>query len=207
MQIIIDDKKDVLSHAKDTDKLGEIIEGIKQFVSEHNRALLSIRIDDEFVEDENALKNKKVKEFKAMVVRTCPKNLISGSTLTEIKKHFPAFKKSFEEVALLVQERNVKTALEKFIKIIDEWQQLNEAFYNSLKIIHFDTERTVLGKISVKSFMAEMNKLYKDLTEAFENEDWILLADLLEYEISPKMEEFSKLINKVIKDSKEQATA
>ena len=209
MQIIIDDKKDILSHAKDTDKLGEIIEGIKKFVHDHNRALLSIKIDDEFVDESSGkpLKNKKVKDFKKLIVKTCPKDLISGSTLTEIKKHFPLFKKSFEEIALLVQERNVKTALEKFIKIIDEWQQLNEAFINSLKIIYFDVNQKLVGKTSVKMFMDEMNKLYKELTGAFENEDWILLADLLEYEISPKMEEFGKLVNKLIKDTKEKAKA
>jgi len=46
----------------------------------------------------------------------------------------------------------------------------------------------------------EMTNLFTEMTEVLENEDWILLADLLEYEFLPAVEKWKKVIAQLRED-------
>ena len=41
---------------------------------------------------------------------------------------------------------------------------------------------------SLKDYLEDMNRVLEELTEAFNARDTVMLGDLLEYEISPRLE-------------------
>jgi hypothetical protein len=53
----------------------------------------------------------------------------------------------------------------------------------------------------------EMSSLFTEMLEVVENEDWILLSDLLEYEFIPAVERFKKVIAQLREDIKEHIKA
>ncbi|GFK94551.1 hypothetical protein NNJEOMEG_02397 [Fundidesulfovibrio magnetotacticus] len=53
----------------------------------------------------------------------------------------------------------------------------------------------------------EISALFSEMLEVLENEDWILLADLLEYEFIPAVERWKKVIAQLREDIKEIARA
>jgi len=83
-----------------------------------------------------------------------------------------------------------------------------------------DVTRDFLGIIGVlrgefslkhgKSFNEaadELSSLFSEMLEVIENEDWILLADLLEYEFIPAVERWKKVVAQLREDIKEIARA
>ena len=53
----------------------------------------------------------------------------------------------------------------------------------------------------------ELSSLFSEMLEVIENEDWILLADLLEYEFIPTVERWKKIVAQLREDIKEVARA
>ncbi len=53
----------------------------------------------------------------------------------------------------------------------------------------------------------ELSELFSEMLEVIENEDWILLADLLEYEFIPSVERWKKIVAQLREDIKEVARA
>ena len=69
------------------------------------------------------------------------------------------------------------------------------------------------GEFSLKHNVAfnegssELSVLFSEMLEVIENEDWILLADLLEYEFIPSVERWKKIVAQLREDIKEVARA
>lgn len=69
------------------------------------------------------------------------------------------------------------------------------------------------GEFSLKNTEAfnhsaeELSQLFSEMLEVIEGEDWILLADLLEYEFIPAVERWKKIIAQLREDIKELARA
>lgn len=198
MEIVIDGRSDIVVPEFPTDKIGDILDSIRNFVRSNERAVISVEIDAEFVTDNEAeYRNRSVSDFKVMSIQTCLRTQLSKLTLTEVIRLLPVFRKEFEEVARSVQERNMKTAMDRFARLIDEWSFLKEAFINSLAVVSFDISTEMGKKQSVKEFLHGFNTLYEEISNSFKNEDWVLLADLLEYEMVPRILEFEKIVSKV----------
>jgi hypothetical protein len=53
----------------------------------------------------------------------------------------------------------------------------------------------------------ELSSLFSEMLEVIENEDWILLADLLEFEFIPAVERWKKIVAQLREDIKEVARA
>ena len=53
--------------------------------------------------------------------------------------------------------------------------------------------------------LEEFSSLFTEMTEVLENEDWILLADLLEYEFLPSVEKWKNVISAIREDIREAA--
>ena len=69
------------------------------------------------------------------------------------------------------------------------------------------------GEFSLKhtpdfeSASEELSSLFSEMLEVLENEDWILLADLLEYEFIPTVDRWKKIVAQLREDIKEVARA
>ncbi|NDV25706.1 hypothetical protein [Desulfovibrio sp. JC010] len=56
-----------------------------------------------------------------------------------------------------------------------------------------------------ESVVEDFSGLFTEMTEVLENEDWILLADLLEYEFLPSVEKWKNVISGIREDLREVA--
>jgi hypothetical protein len=93
-----------------------------------------------------------------------------------------------EEVSVLLQQGEDEKAMgyvvhfsEVFASILRMVMGMSEAETLSLE------QAQVEGR-SLKDHLADLNRVLKELTEAFDARDTVLLGDLLEYEISPRLE-------------------
>jgi hypothetical protein len=59
----------------------------------------------------------------------------------------------------------------------------------------------------ISDSMEEISSLFSEMIEVTENEDWILLADLLEYEYLPAVERWKKVIAQLREDIREASKA
>ncbi len=99
-----------------------------------------------------------------------------------------------EEVSLMLQTGKDKEAMEIIIRFSELFQKLLRIYTNIPEEQIEQEQRKIL-----KREISEMSKVLKELAEAFSNEDSVLLGDLMEYEIMPRMEGFPRFFDSIIK--------
>lgn len=95
--------------------------------------------------------------------------------LKTVDNYLYNLRNGIKNVSDLIQEGKEQEALNIIAQIADGLQWVEEAI-NATKYYHDN-------KLSLK----EMNEFLKEISEALENEDYILVSDLFEYEIMPIM--------------------
>jgi hypothetical protein len=99
-----------------------------------------------------------------------------------------------EEIPILLQTSKEKEAMEMVIAFSEISEKLTR-LYPLLK--ERDGENLMTRQIdgvSFEEFYIDLNTKFQELTEAMEAEDSILIGDLLEYEIAPKIRELTNSI-------------
>lgn len=88
---------------------------------------------------------------------------------------------------------------------LDTYQDLLEVIRNFLKMIGvLRDEYSLKNNEDYEKSAVELNELFTEMSSVLENEDWILLADLLEYEFLPAVEKWKRVI-KALRDDIRQA--
>ena len=106
------------------------------------------------------------------------------STAEELRRS--AFE--LEEVSVLLQQNEDEKAMSYVVR----FSELVGSIVRMVSLLA-DTEEVSLddltiGEKSVRSFLESFNGILKELVEAFTTRDTVLIGDLLEYEISPRLE-------------------
>jgi len=112
------------------------------------------------------------------------------STASLLESYIP----KLEEIPILLQTSKEKEAMEMVIAFTEISEKLTR-LYPLLK--ERDGENLMTREIdgvSFEEFYIDLNAKFQELTEAMEAEDSILIGDLLEYEIAPKIRELTSSI-------------
>lgn len=84
---------------------------------------------------------------------------------------------------------------------LDTYQDLLDVIRNFLRMIGvLRDEYSLKDHKEYESNAVELNELFTEMSTVLENEDWILLADLLEYEFLPAVEKWKRVIKQIRDD-------
>lgn len=109
------------------------------------------------------------------------------ATLKVVLKLIP----EINEISVLLQTGKDKKAMGLIITLTELLQKI-------LRIISlFNTDNIIINGTSLDIFSSELNSILNELAEAFDANDSVLIGDLLEYEISPKLEMLPELVNAI----------
>ena len=97
-----------------------------------------------------------------------------------------SMKSDMEEVSVLLQTGKDKQAMDIIIRFTELFQKLLRIF------TYLPAEMKESHGEDLKAYINDMSGILKELSEAFTSEDTILMGDLMEYEILPRMESFPR---------------
>ncbi|KAF0233394.1 MAG: hypothetical protein FD177_1664 [Desulfovibrionaceae bacterium] len=177
----------------------------------------------------------KVMEDKHLAGRIVTDVMVNGEPFSEIYPHQAedvetAEIESVEIVSMPTAEMavNITRELYKVVTLMDHGaRRVAELFRKAddgeaLEVYQdlLDVTRDFMGMIGVlrgefslkqnanfNEAAEELSSLFSEMVEVIENEDWILLADLLEYEFIPAVERWKKVVAQLREDIKEVARA
>jgi len=92
------------------------------------------------------------------------------------------------DVSLLLQTGKDRKAMETIIRFTELNENLIRVFLNLKKNRRQEIEELAIDGMSLEEFYTELNAILKELVEAFHAQDSVLIGDLLEYEIAPRLE-------------------
>ena len=124
----------------------------------------------------------------------------------ELKKTVSALKSSFDEIndiSVLLQSGKDREALSRIIKF-SELSQKTLRLYPILKMSGiYDINTIVIEDTPISDYYIDLNGILNELIEAFSANDSVLIGDLLEYEVSPRLKSLINVLENIVKEQQE----
>ncbi len=129
-------------------------------------------------------------EIKSLEIQSVPVNQMAKNIAEELGKVSQIMNKGAREVAGLFRRADDSEALELFQDLLD----VTRDFLGMIALLrneYVDVEEIVPD---FAQNVETISDLLSEMNEVLENEDWILLSDLLEFEFLPVMSNWEKAI-------------
>lgn len=177
--------------------IGDVLRSFELTCEENNAAVIGITVDgtnitaelfDEKAKDELGKDTK----FEFTVVT---KDSIKQS-FTALSQLFEQLSQKMEEVPVALQSGKNKEVSDSIKKVADSIDQFcHVAALASL--FPQDFENTKIDGMQFNDFFADFSPILLDFEQALQNNDTVLIGDLSEYEICPRLKAISAALNNI----------
>jgi hypothetical protein len=98
------------------------------------------------------------------------------------------------DVSVLLQTGQDKQAMSVVIAFSELSQKITRLYPILANSRSLNFSELTVGSVSFEEFYLSLNEIMRELTEAFEAKDSVLIGDLLEYEIAPRLEKLIQVL-------------
>ncbi len=179
---------------EDEQTVGDVLKSFESTCEENDAAVIGITVDSkqitaELFDEEAAKPLGSNTKFEFSIVT---KNDIKAS-FEKLSELFNELAAQMEEVPVALQSGKNAEVSESIKKLADSIEQF--CHVATLASLFPETfTNTSMNGISFKDFFAEFSPILKDFEDALQNNDTVMLGDLSEYEICPRLKEISKAL-------------
>ena len=192
MKVLVNGKEETISFMGET--LGDLLSHIEKVGVAQGNVVRSIKIDgQESSPDSSEAQRTQISEIATLELEISTladminKNIENADAY--LIRLIPGIEKSVE----LFRIGNEQEANKFFVKIVDGIDWFSQVLDIILTAKEISPETVFEGK-SIQDRRTSLVGLTQQMVDANKNQDWVLLADLLEYEILPYYQEWSNLL-------------
>ncbi len=155
-----------------------------------NRIVTDVLVDNESFSEiyPHQAEDIETGDLSSVEIRSVPVRELALDITTELDKVIRLMNQGGRNVADLFRQANDAEALEIYQDLLD----VTRDFLNIISLLR--QEFRMSAKPDFIEAVEEITDLFSEMTEVMENEDWILLADLLEYEFIPATNKWKSVI-------------
>ena len=192
MKLLINGKEEIVSHE------GETLDDFLNFMEREHLAkgnvVRSIKLDgQESSLDSSVVRKMSLSGIGILEVEISTMLDIIDKNLDNAEAYIQRLIPGIEKSVKLFRTGNEQEANKFFINIIDGIDWLSQVLEMILTAKGISPDTVFNGK-SVQDRRASLVDFTKQMLDANKNRDWVLLADLLEYEILPYYQEWSNIL-------------
>ena len=135
-----------------------------------------------------------IDEIQSVEVRTMSMNAMAGEVSQELFTVIKIMQNGSKGVARFLRQGDIAEGLEVLQDLLD----VTRHFLTTISVLH---QRFPLPEAGAfESSSATLDKLLAEMCDVMGEQDWLLLADLLEYEFMPACEEWEQVVDAFVKD-------
>ena len=182
---------------EDEQTVGDVLKSFESTCEENDAAVIGIKVDSKQITadlfDEEAAKPLgKDTKFEFSIV-----------TINEIKVSFEKLSELFNQLALQMEAVPVALQSGKNLEVSESIKKLADSIDQfchiaTLASLFPETFKNFnMNGMNFKDFFADFSPILKDFEDALQNNDTVMLGDLSEYEICPRLKEISKALKEM----------
>jgi uncharacterized protein YicC (UPF0701 family) len=175
MKILIDGTETPLSGS--FGNLEEVLQEILRNRISGGKIVCTVRLNGENYSEKAPHDARKIEigDIYTLEIGTTDKTEICRSFLENSGMIFDDLRESVQKISGLFRMADEKEANRHFVKFLESYRDLIQMLRQSEGILKLDFQENLVS----------LEKLSDEIIAAQEKEDWIMLADLLEYELAP----------------------
>ena len=192
MKLLVNGKEETVSYMGET--LGDLLLHIEKEGVPQGNVVRAIKIDgQESSPDSPEAQKTPLSEIATLEVEISTLSDIINKNIENADAYLIRLIPGIEKSVELFRMGNEQEANKFFINIIDGIDWLSQVLDMILTAKAISPDTVFDGK-SIQDRRASLVGLTQQMVDANKNQDWVLLADLLEYEILPYYQEWSNLL-------------
>ncbi len=200
MKITIDGCQDLVI-PEEEETLGELLIQLEEWVKENKRVIVQVKLEGKIFPEKNKeiVLHRKVGEFKVLELFTANLWQWAVDSLKEMEEELPRIALEMEKVGFLIQKGNYQDAFSLLDKSIEAWDRINEVLRYVERLFALDYSQIFLEGKGISGEMEKFKDSLKEANRAIEKDDLLALADILEYELAPQINEERMAVDKITK--------
>lgn len=197
MKIFINGMESTFSFQGET--LGDVLDKILASQPEKGSYFSKILLNDKDVASDSAeIRHTPVPQIETLEAEITSLKEILEKNVVNAQDYLKKLLPGIQKAADLFRSGSEQEANKFFLNIIDGMDWFSEVMDTIAEVNDLQTEAVVLDR---KNFQTRQEKLVgwtQQMVEANKNNDWVLLADLLEYEILPYYSEWDEFLPQIL---------
>ena len=195
MKLLINGKEETIAFPGET--LGDFLIHVEQVGVKQGNVIRSIKLDGQASSpDSSVARQTLLSEIGTLEVEISTLSGIIDKNIENAESYLKRLMPGIEKAVELFRTGNEQEANKFFINIIDGMDWFSQVLDMILAAKEISPD-TLINDKSIQDRRGSLVDFSKQMVDANENKDWVLLADLLEYEILPYYQEWSKFLTQV----------
>ena len=192
MKVLVNGKEETISFMGET--LGDLLSHIEKVGVAQGNVVRSIKIDgQESSPDSSEAQRTQISEIATLEVEVSTLAEMINKNIENADAYLIRLIPGIEKSVELFRVGNEQEANKFFVKIVDGIDWFSQVLDIILTAKEISPDTVFEGK-SIQDRRTSLVDLTQQMVDANKNKDWVLLADLLEYEILPYYQEWSNLL-------------
>ncbi|MGL4981668.1 MAG: hypothetical protein ACRC4W_02205 [Treponemataceae bacterium] len=177
--------------------VGDILRGIERELEKNNATLIEIKIDNTIIKPDefDAYFEKELNSVDTL-------NLVSVSSseiidfIKQISHNYESLCAKLEAIPVLLQTAQEVVVMETITELADSLQLFFRALHLSA-LFPEKFEQITIDKKSLTDFLNDFSVILQEYLQAFESKDTVLVGDLSEYEIVPRLQAVMEMVKEL----------
>ena len=185
MKILIDGSEAILSGS--FGNLEEVLQEISKNQVHGEGIVWTVRLNGEKYSESAPHDARKIKidDIRSLEIETMDRAGICRSFLKNGRMMLDRLRESVEKISGLFRMADEKEANRHFIKFLESYQDMVSMLRQSEDVLKLNFQDLKVEGTSINEKLGSLEKLFDEVIAVQEKENWIMLADLLEYELAP----------------------
>ena len=174
--------------------VGDVLKGFEEEAEKNDATTVSIELNGNVIDAEKLDEafSQELRESTDLRLQVISKNDITQNFAINAE-NFRKISKGLQNISVLLQSGKEKDANEIIENLANEIDRFCHTA--TLSALFPDTYRKIIiDGNDLGTFFGEFTPIFKDFKDAMEAKDTVTVADLAEYEISPRLEQIAKAI-------------
>jgi hypothetical protein len=196
MEILVDRKKIEIEESQ-VHSLEEVLKKVMSEKIKPNSVITSMKVNNESIYSKEIQELKlqvSLHEVKKLEIDTLAAEDMAWDFLMKSGEHLGQIIDTAYWVSELFRIADAKEANEKYAGFLESLQLFLKIINESKRIMNFNPSLLRFGDGTVEDKIQKLSGLMDQLFKIQEEEDWVMLADLLEYELIPLLKEWKEIL-------------
>ena len=175
--------------------LSDVVESIRKDWQADDRILVAIRCDDEEVvgEELEAILGTPLSEFGRVEFQTGSARGLAGDVLEHVSAMLIEASEVQSQVVELLGQGSTPRAMDLLSGCFAVWKQAQEGLSQAAEVLNLDLDTVEFEGATVGEFVEELAAALRKIRESLTTRDYVMLADVLAYELEPICERWPRL--------------
>lgn len=195
MRIYVDSQEEKMDFPPEF-SLGEIIDQVSNERISDSRVITNIRVNgQELLEDEDGLyPDIAGGEIDSLELQTGLSQEMAHRGLQDAKNYLEKLNPGIEKTAELYRVGEDAKAHDQYGQCMDGINWFIHVLEGARQVMGLDYEKISFNGVPVRSYVENLENVIREMLAAQSDEDWVMLSDLIEYELLPIMKGWKEIL-------------